>query len=504
DDGKSTLIGRLLYDSQLLLDDQLTVLERESRRYGTRAGGLDFALLVDGLAAEREQGITIDVAYRYFATARRSFIVADTPGHEQYTRNMATGASTADLAVILVDARKGLSPQTRRHSFIVSMLGVRHVVLAVNKMDLAGYSQSRFEAIVAEYQASTRDLDFTSVVGIPVCAVTGENVTAHSPAMPWYTGPHLLDHLESVEVAAEYVDSAFRFPVQWVSRPNPDFRGYAGTIVSGAVKPGTRIGIWPGGRRTVVSDIVTAEGSLARAGAGQSVTITLADDVDVSRGDVLVCNDAAVHVASALAARLLWMSDDRLDAGASFLLKLGTRTVAAKVAAIHGKVDIATYAQVAAAALGPNDIARVTLILDAPLVFTDYRQNRELGGFILIDRLSNDTVALGLVEGVPDEPRTVIDLPSRAARAVSSVRRATGALGTWFRNTREKPLRSFVKALTWRTTGSIDTFVLSFIFTGNAKLSAAISLTEIATKLALYYAHERIWAHVEFGVKRRR
>ncbi len=506
DDGKSTLIGRLLYDSRLLLDDQMAALERESRKYGTQGAGLDFALLVDGLSAEREQGITIDVAYRYFSTPRRSFIVADTPGHEQYTRNMATGASTAELAVILVDARKGLLPQTRRHSLIVSMLGVRHVVLAVNKMDLVGYSQARFEEIAQAYRASAEGLGFATVTPIPISATVGANVAATSTAMPWYAGPHLLEHLETIDVGANCLDSAFRFPVQLVNRPDPSFRGYAGTIVSGTVKPGARVGVWPSGRHTTVSEIVTADGALPRADAGQSVTLRFADEIDVSRGDVVVGHDAAVHVASGLKARLLWLADAPLRKETGYYLKLGTKTVAASVARLHTAVDVESYAEVPADSLEANGIATATVALESPLVFTDYRQNRELSGFILIDRLSNDTVALGLVEGAVDSGAGAGSAGEGAwpARLAAGAARLARRFAAWIDGTRERPLRSIVKAITWRATGSVDTFVLSFVFTGNIRVSAAISLAEVGTKLVLYYVHERAWAHATFGLKRSR
>jgi bifunctional enzyme CysN/CysC len=501
DDGKSTLIGRLLYDSRLLLDDQVAALEKESRKYGTQGAGLDFALLVDGLSAEREQGITIDVAYRYFSTPRRSFIVADTPGHEQYTRNMATGASTAELAVILVDARKGLLPQTRRHSLIVSMLGVRHVILAVNKMDLVDYSQARFEEIAEAYRKSAEGLSFATITPIPISATVGENVAVKSRAMSWYAGPPLLEHLETIDVEANCVDSAFRFPVQWVNRPDPSFRGYAGTIVSGTVRPGARVGVWPSGQYTTVSEIVTADGALPRADAGQSVTLRFADEIDVSRGDVVVGNDAAVRVASRLKARLLWLADAPLRKGTGYYLKLGTKTVPASVARLHAAIDVESYAEVRAETIEANGVATATVALESPLVFTDYRQNRELGAFILIDRLSNDTVALGLVEGTLDGTEAGEGAWRRLAAGAAHL---AGRLAAWINGTRERPLRSIVKAITWRATGSVDTFVLSFVFTGNIKVSAAISLAEVGTKLMLYYVHERAWAHVTFGLKRGR
>jgi sulfate adenylyltransferase large subunit len=497
DDGKSTFIGRLLYDCQLVLDDQMESLAKDSRRYGTQNEDIDFALLVDGLAAEREQGITIDVAYRYFATKKRSFIVADTPGHEQYTRNMATGASNADLAIILVDARNGATAQTRRHAFIVSMLGIRHVVLAVNKMDLVGYSQDRFDAVAAEFAEIAGKLDFAQAVAIPISAKRGDNISSRSAEMPWYRGPVLLDHLETVDVEEAAADDAFRFPVQWVSRPNSEFRGYSGFVASGTVTPGTAVTIQPSGVRTTIKEVWLAEQDLDEALVGQSVTLTLTDNVDVSRGDVIVGAAQAAIVTRHARAHLLWMSQAPLKTGASYFAKLATRATAAAVTAVHHTVDVFDYAPVEAAGVGTNDLASVTVTFDAPLALARYRDNRELGSFILIDRLTNETVALGLIDEPQDGAASapVVASAAQPGQLVSNV-------VTWLSQAREKPLRSIVKAITWRTTGSIDTFVLSFIFTQDAKISAAISGTEILTKLALYYGHERIWAHLRFGLRR--
>ena len=398
DDGKSTLIGRLLHDTQLLLDDQVAALEADSRRHGTQNGELDFALLVDGLAAEREQGITIDVAYRFFGTERRKFIVADCPGHEQYTRNMATGASTADLAVVLVDARKGLLTQTRRHSYIVSLLGIRHVVLAVNKMDLVGYDQGTFDAIVAGYRELAAQLGIAQVQAIPLSALKGDNIIATSAAMPWYTGPSLLEHLETVQIAPAVAASAFRLPVQWVNRPNQDFRGFAGTIVGGRVAVGDEVAVLPSGRRSSVARIVTADGDLASAGDGQAVTLTLADEVDASRGDVIAAASEPPEVADQFAAHLLWMGDERLLPGRPYLLKIGTRTVGASVTEIKHRIDVNTQEHLAAKHLELNEVAYCNLHLDQPIAFEPYARNRALGGFILIDRQTNATVAAGTLD----------------------------------------------------------------------------------------------------------
>lgn len=398
DDGKSTLIGRLLHDSKLLLDDQLTTLESDSLRHGTQNGELDFALLVDGLAAEREQGITIDVAYRFFSTEKRKFIVADCPGHEQYTRNMATGASTAELAVVLVDARKGLLTQTRRHSYIVSLLGIRHVVLAVNKMDLVGYDQAVFDGIVDGYRELAGQLGIAHVVPIPVSALKGDNVLAASPSMPWYRGPALLEHLEKVETTDGARDIGFRMPVQWVSRPDQDFRGFAGTVAAGEIVPGASVVALPSGRRSRVERIVTADGDLPRAGIGQAVTLTLADEIDISRGDVIAAASSPPEVADQFAAHLLWMGDQPLLPGRSYWLKIGARTVGAQVTEIKHKIDVNTQKHLAAKHLELNEVAYCNLYLDQPITFEAYADNRELGGFILIDRQSNATVAAGTID----------------------------------------------------------------------------------------------------------
>jgi len=399
DDGKSTLVGRLLYDAHLLLEDQLAALERESAKAGS-GEGLDFALLVDGLAAEREQGITIDVAYRFFATEKRKFIIADTPGHEQYTRNMATGASTADLAIILIDARKGVLPQTRRHSFLTHLLGIRQIVLAVNKMDLVDYEQARFDEIVADYRALADEIGIADFTAIPVAAAPGDNITRRSPAMPWYAGPALLEHLETVPLSASVAGIApFRMAVQWVNRPNQDFRGFAGTIASGRVRVGDSVAILPSGRATRIGRIVTADGDLDEAMAGQAVTLTFADELDCSRGDLVAAAGAAT-VAETLAASLIWMAEAPLAPNRAYWLKAGTQSVSAKVT-VDEVVAMDGEGYRAGAGLALNDIGQVRISLDRKLAATTYADNRRLGGFILVDKASNATVAAGMIAGFP-------------------------------------------------------------------------------------------------------
>ena len=398
DDGKSTLIGRLLHDTKRLLDDQLSNLHADSLRHGTQNGEIDFALLVDGLAAEREQGITIDVAYRFFDTDKRKFIVADCPGHEQYTRNMATGASTAELAIVLVDARKGLLTQTRRHSFIVSLLGIRHVLLAVNKMDLVGYDQAVFDRISAGYRELAGQLGIPNVTCIPLSALRGDNLLEQSPNTPWYRGASVLEHLETVQVERTAAATGFRMPVQWVCRPDQTFRGFAGSVVSGEVAPGTDIVVLPSGQRSRVARVVTADGDLAQAGAGQAVTLTLTDEIDASRGDVIAAANDACEVADQFAAHLLWLDGQPLLPGRPYWLKLGTRTVGAQVTEIKHKVDVNTQERLAAKHLDLNEVAYCNLYLDQPVAFESYADNRQLGGFILVDRQTNATVGAGTLE----------------------------------------------------------------------------------------------------------
>ncbi|MCX5480948.1 sulfate adenylyltransferase subunit CysN [Kaistia geumhonensis] len=398
DDGKSTLIGRLLYDSKRLFEDQIAALEKDSRRFGTVGDDMDLALLVDGLEAEREQGITIDVAYRFFATEKRKFIVADTPGHEQYTRNMATGASTADLAVLLIDARKGILPQTRRHATIASLLGIRHVVLAINKIDLVGFDRSVYDAIVAAFDADAGNYTFSSRVAIPISARFGDNVSSQSPAMPWYRGPTLIEHLEGVELAADGAAAKpLRFPVQWVNRPDLSFRGYAGTIAAGAVRCGDEVVVARTGQAARVERIVTHDGDLASAEAEAAVTLTLDREIDVSRGDLLVPSDARPEVADQFAAHLIWMADEPMLPGRPYLMKIGTRIVGAAVTELKHRVEMDTLKPLAAKTLALNDIGFANLSTAEPIAFDAYDDNRTTGAFILIDRFTNQTVAAGLI-----------------------------------------------------------------------------------------------------------
>ncbi|MEF3046075.1 sulfate adenylyltransferase subunit CysN [Pseudotabrizicola sp. L79] len=398
DDGKSTLIGRLLYDSKMIFEDQLASLEKDSKSVGTQGGEIDFALLVDGLAAEREQGITIDVAYRFFATDKRKFIVADTPGHEQYTRNMVTGASTADLAVILIDARQGVLTQTRRHSYLVNLLGIRNIVLAVNKMDLVGYSAERFYEIVKDYSHFAKQIGMDSFLPIPISGLKGDNIVTRSAAMPWYQGPSLLAHLEEAEInTSRMQDGAFRMPVQWVNRPNLDFRGFAGQIGSGVVRPGDAIRVLPSGRTTTVKSIVTYNGDLDVAVAGQSITLTFADEVDCSRGDVIVAADEPCEVADQFEATLVWMAEAEMLPGRPYLLKIGTQTVTATVTEPKYEVNVNTLEHTASRTLALNAIGVVNISTDRPIPFESYSVNPDLGGFILIDRMTNATVAAGMI-----------------------------------------------------------------------------------------------------------
>jgi len=397
DDGKSTLIGRLLHDSKLVFEDQLSTLAKDSVRYGTTGDDIDLALLVDGLEAEREQGITIDVAYRFFTTAKRSFIVADTPGHEQYTRNMATGASNADLAILLIDARKGVLVQTRRHSLICSLLGLRHVVLAVNKIDLVSYQADIFERIVAEYGAFASELGFSSIVSIPISARYGDNITKLSDKTLWYHGPSLLDYLETIDVARESNEKPFRFPVQWVNRPNLDFRGYAGTVVSGTINTGDPIAVAGSGQISRVKELLTYDGPQASTRAGDAITITLADEIDIARGDLLVSPTSRPEVSDQFAAHIIWMSDHALMPGRSYLARIGTKITPITVTGIKHKIDINTREHLAAHTLELNDIAFCNMSTGTPVAFDPYLQNRKTGSFILIDRLTNDTLGAGMI-----------------------------------------------------------------------------------------------------------
>ncbi len=397
DDGKSTLIGRLLWDSKMVFEDQLAALEADSKKVGTQGGAIDYALLLDGLQAEREQGITIDVAYRFFSTDLRKFIVADTPGHEQYTRNMVTGASTAQVAVILVDARKGLLTQTRRHSFLVSLVGIRHVVLAINKMDLVGFDAGNFDAIQRDYRQFAASLGFESITAIPLSALNGDNMIEASPNTPWYTGPSLLNFLESFQVEGDNRAEPFRMPVQWVNRPHLDFRGFCGVIAAGTIHPGDEVRVAASGRSSRVDRIVTMDGDLAEATAGQAVTLTLTDEIDVSRGDMLTVPEAPPHYSRHPEAHLVWMHDEPLQPGQIYLVKTATAVTPGRVTAVQYAVDVNTLEQKQVPTLGLNEIGVVRLELDRPISFDTYQQNRDTGSFILIDRFSNATMAAGMV-----------------------------------------------------------------------------------------------------------
>lgn len=489
DDGKSTLIGRLLFEAGAVFDDQLDVLDSDSTRLGTTGGARDFALLVDGLAAEREQGITIDVAYRYFSTPRRSFIVADTPGHEQYTRNMATGASTADVAILLVDARKGLLPQTRRHSYIVSAMGVRHVVLAVNKMDLVGFDEKTFRAIEAEYARSAALLGFANITAIPVCAREGDNLAAHSLRMPWYRGSALLPLLESLEPGIRGADgTAFAMPVQWVNRPDADFRGFSGTIAAGQVRPGDAIVALPSGRESHIARIVTADGDRASANAGEAVTLVLANEIDVSRGDVLTVGPAArasgrPRTRDTIEARLIVTGEARIKSGASFLIKLGTAMTGATVTTIRDMVDIESYASVATTDLGMNAIGQVTLSFEKPLVLADFTRNAALGGFVLIDRTTSETSAFGFV--LPDRVTTAAEGTS-IARLVS---RGLGPAGSAQRKAR-------LELVTWRLVSALGVAVIVFLLSGVTELAMIAGLADLIIRPLARALHDKLWRKV--------
>ena len=435
DDGKSTLIGRLLWDSKMVFEDQLAALEADSKKVGTQGGAIDYALLLDGLQAEREQGITIDVAYRYFSTDRRKFIVADTPGHEQYTRNMVTGASTAQVAVILVDARKGLLTQTRRHSYLVSLVGIRHVVLAVNKMDLIGFDRRRFESILADYGQFAASLGFASITAIPISALGGDNIIEPSANTPWYTGPTLMEYLETVQLEGDNRHQPFRMPVQWVNRPHLDFRGFCGTVAAGTIRPGDELRVAASGRTSRVARIVTMDGDLPEATAGQAVTLTLEDEIDVSRGDVLTAPDAPPIHARHPEAHLVWLHDEPLQPGQIYLVKTAAAVTPGRITRVEYAVDVNTLEQKQAPTLGLNEIGVARLELDRPVAFDPYRQNRDTGSFILIDRFSNATVGAGMViAAAPLEPETVqvtefVAGASEAARRVSLDEAAIGGIG---------------------------------------------------------------------------
>jgi bifunctional enzyme CysN/CysC len=432
DDGKSTLIGRLLYESHLVFDDHMAALEADSKRVGTQGGDLDFALLVDGLAAEREQGITIDVAYRFFSTEHRKFIVADTPGHEQYTRNMVTGASTTDLAVILIDARKGVLTQTRRHSFLVSLLGIRQAVIAVNKLDLVDYSQEVFDQIESDYRAFAAEIGLTQVVCIPVSALRGDNITEPSPKTPWYHGPTLLGYLESVEVEDDAVERPFRMPVQRVSRPDLDFRGFSGTIVGGTIARGQPVRVLPSGQRSRIARITTYDGDLEEAFVEQAVTLVLDDEIDVSRGDVLCEEGRVPQVADQFEAHVIWMHEREMLPGRPYLMKIGPMTVGLTLSRPKFKVNVNTMEHLAATTLALNEIGVCSLRLDQPIPFDPYRENRDMGGFIIIDRLTNATLGAGLLHFALRRSDSVQWQSMDVNKAARAIRNGHGPCAVWF------------------------------------------------------------------------
>jgi sulfate adenylyltransferase large subunit len=482
DHGKSTLIGRLLYESGLVLSDQLEALGREASKTGGQGKELDFSLLLDGLAAEREQKITIDVAYRFFATARRKYIVADAPGHEQYTRNMATGASTADLALLLVSATDGLTRQTRRHAVIVSTLGIRRFVIAVNKMDLVAWSQERFASLQAEFRPFLQELGAEEVVFIPLSARSGDNLVHPSEHMPWYEGLSLLDHLDTVEVEPVHRTAGFRMPVQYVNRPDSTFRGYCGLVTSGEIRPGTSVQVLPSGRRTCVARIVTADGDLTHAFAGQAVTLTLSDEVDVSRGDILSDSVSPPLVTDGFDARLVWTGPDALASGRPYLMKLATATATATIEPPVSVVDLENNQSAAAACLSANDIGTATIKLDRLVAVDRYADGRDTGSFILVDPETCDTVALGTIESAKS-PHATATKPNLLELVRSAESRG----------------RSAVKAVTWRATGSLDTFMLTALITRNLHIASGVALAEVVTKTILYYVHERAWTLISWG-----
>jgi len=488
DHGKSTLIGRLLYETKQLFEDQLDALALDSRKFGTQGEELDFALLVDGLAAEREQRITIDVAYRFFATARRKFIVIDAPGHEQYTANMATGASLADLALVLVSAAEGLTRQTKRHVTILAMLGVRKIVLAVNKMDRVDWSEAAFASSERQIHEFAAALGIDDVTSIPVAAKSGDNIVSRSQHMRWYRGPTLLEYLEQAEPVQAQDRQPFRMPIQWVGRPSPDFRGYSGLIAGGEVHAGMPVKVLPSGRVTHVSRIATFDGDLPRAGAGRSVTLTFADDVDASRGDMVVGLEQAPVMTDRVSARLFWMNSESLRPGRNFLFKLATTTVSATIEPDISIFDLDTRRSVGAQAIAQNEIGAGTLKLDRPIAADRYADCRDTGSFILIDPETYDTVGMGCVEE--------ISAGQGARRSATKSRNAVGGkLARWT----ETHARSLAKAVSWRATGSVDTFLVTFVISGSPKLAGSVAITEILTKIVIYYCHERVWAWVPWG-----
>ena len=489
DDGKSTLIGRLLYDADLAADDMLATLESDSRKHGTQGEELDFALLVDGLAAEREQGITIDVAYRYFATDKRKFIVADTPGHEQYTRNMAVGASTADVAILLVDARKGILPQTRRHSVITSMFGVRHVVVAVNKMDLVDYSEEVFRKIEQDFRDFAKHLRFTSIYVAPLVAKDGDNLVHGSTKMPWHKGPPLLTYLEGVAVEDTTRIAPFRYPVQWVNRPNLDFRGFSGFISGGNIRPGDIVRILPSGRDTRVARVVTYDGDLESGVSGQSVTLTLAEEIDVSRGDMLCSPVSPAKVGDRLEAQILWLVREPLVVGKTYLLKIGAKITAATISTVNARIEIETGLAAPVepgATLQFNEIGEASLSLETMIACDPFIDNRETGGFILIDRITNETAAVGMVKTVTSSlgrsAPTLTDLSYASMEGVAAPAAANAPAST-----------SLGKTLAFAAVGGGATFGVVAAFGQDSGLAAQIALAETGALAVLHYVFEKFW-----------
>ncbi len=492
DDGKSTLIGRMLYECGAVFEDQLESLEKDSKKFGTDGENLDFALLVDGLSAEREQGITIDVAYRYFSTPRRAFIVADTPGHEQYTRNMATGASTADVAILLVDARKGILPQTRRHAFINSMLRVRHIIVAINKMDLVGFDKGVFDKIVADFKAMSAGLDFLSVVYIPLSARGGDNVTRPSTKTPWYSGPSLLSYLEEIDAENKDVASSdLLFPVQWVNRPDHTFRGFSGTIASGSVRPGDEIMAMPGEQTSRIARIVAADGDLEEAVAGQAVTLALTSEIDISRGDIVITpKTIAAEALGQVRAHVIWTSAASALAGSRYIIKLATSSVQARVDRLHHLLNIEDFKPLPAEIIPMNGVALITLALDKPLVVTRYKTNKMLGGFILIDRFSNETVAIGMIDEAA--PTQGAGLPAAAVPVgISAMLRlwVDGFVGVSGSRTRLR----LEAELAWRALTSVCLFLIGWVISGRAGIAFFIALADLAVRPLLFSLHRNYW-----------
>jgi bifunctional enzyme CysN/CysC len=493
DDGKSTLIGRLIHDTGAVPEDQLATLHKDSKKFGTQGERLDFALLVDGLSAEREQGITIDVAYRYFHTQKRAFIVADTPGHEQYTRNMATGASTADLAIILIDARKGVLPQTRRHSFITSMLGVKQAVIAINKMDLVGYSQEVFERIVADYREMAKTLSFEALTFLPLSALEGDNIAVSSSTMPWYKGRTLLQHLEEAPSFHVKEQAPFRLPVQWVNRPSQDFRGFSGTVASGHVKPGDAVIARPSGQKALVARIVTFDGDREVAGPQEAITLVLDREIDVSRGESLVSVDDTLLPRQKAGAHLFWMSEKAMLEGGRFLMKLGTSETDIRIAELHHALDIHSFDKVQKRVLAMNEIGHVDLAFDKPLLAAPYKQDRTFGAFILIDKLTNETVALGLID----------QKEARTGATPDTLIEKTHWSEILFGITETPWQHALAKAVTWRMASAIFIAAATFFLTRNLFAALFLGGLDATLRPLLRRLHGALWSRAHMRLTAR-